>query len=114
MSTPEVLTRDQMRVLYGHFYEHGPKLELDRARIPEQFWRLIPYAEFWGAADDSLRGRLLQDVPHEVLQNLKLVVTTFDDDLEKWLIGPEADASNPSDEYIAFCAMIMAADCVDP
>lgn len=110
MNSPRILSREQMRMHYGSFFESSTKVELDRAKIPKQFWELIPYAEFWGIADDSAREQLLSDAPSEILQNLKQVVQEFDNALDEWLAGPEADNPEPSDEYIAFCAMGMAAD----
>ncbi len=104
----KVLTRDEMKELYGHFYEQSPKLPLDRGRIPERFWPLVPYAEFWGIPDDPSYEDLLQDAPLDVQRNLKAVVVRFDKDLDEWLAGPEADAP-PSPEYIAFSVMRLAA-----
>lgn len=105
---PQLLTRDEMQSLYGSFYAQSPKVKLDRRRIPEQFWALIPYAEFWGIADDWTREDLLRKAPPLALRNLKEVVAKVDDDLDEWLAGPEADDS-PSDEYIAFSVMRLAA-----
>ncbi len=106
----DVLSAERMRELYGSFYDSGSKLQLDKARIPEQFWPLIQYAEFWGASDDWTREDLVESAPPEFLQNLKHVVAAFDNAMDEWLAGPEADDPHPSDEYIAFVAMGMAAD----
>jgi hypothetical protein len=85
-------------------------LRLDRRKVPEKFWPLLPYAEFWGIADDWARQDLLKQAPAEIQRNLKQVVATFDNALDEWLAGPEADNPTPTDEYVAFCAMGMAAD----
>lgn len=106
----EVLTAEEMRRWYGGFYASSPMVHLDRSKVPEQFWPLLPYAEFWGIADDWTREVLIEKAPPAVLQNLKQVVASFDTALDEWLAGPEADNRNPTDEYIAFCAMGMAAD----
>lgn len=37
------------------------------------------------------------------------VVAAFDDAMDEWLGVPEADAQEPSDEYVAYSAMRMAA-----
>jgi hypothetical protein len=110
--TPEILSAEQMKRLYGRFYDRSPKFQLDRRRVPEKFWPLLPYAEFWGMADDSARQRLVKQAPAEIRRNLKQVVAAFDDALDEWLAGPEADNPTPTDEYIAFCAMGMAADSI--
>ncbi len=106
----EILTAEEMRQWYGGFYTSSPMVRLDRSKVPEQFWPLLPYAEFWGIADDWTREDLIEKAPPEVLQNLKQVLATFDEALDEWLAGPEADDRSPSDEYVAFCAMGMAAD----
>jgi len=98
-----------MRLCYGRFYDLGPKLRLDPKNVPRQFWPLVPYAEFWGICDDCERERLLEQAPPHVQANLNEVVATFDNAMDEWLAGPEADAPHSSDEYIAFSAMRMAA-----
>jgi hypothetical protein len=109
---PEVLSAALMKQFYGNFYESGPNLQLDKTRIPEQFWPLIQYAEFWGASDDWKREDLVRSAPADVLQSLKHVVAAFDNAMDEWLAGPEADDRPPSEEYVAFTAMRMAADYV--
>lgn len=37
-------------------------------------------------------------------------INRYEDELDDWLAGPEADSPAPSAEYIAFSAMRMAAD----
>jgi len=106
----DVLSAQEMKQWYGHFYDSSPKVRLNRASIAEQFWPLLPYAEFWGIADDWTREDLVKNAPPDVRENLKRVVAAFDNALDEWLAGPEADSPNPTDEYIAFCAMGMAAD----
>lgn len=108
-NTPAILSAQQMKRWYGGFYDSSPKIRLDRSKVPEEFWPLLPYAEFWGIADDLTREILVKEAPADVQQDLKEAVTAFDDALDKWLAGPEADNPNPSDEYVAFSAMRMAA-----
>ena len=110
--TPDILNPEQMKQRYGSFYESSPKVHLDQRRVPERFWPLLAYAEFWGIADDLTREILAKQAPADVQHNLKEVVTAFDSALEEWLTGPEAGNPNPSDEYVAFAALIMAADYV--
>ena len=110
--TIKILNAAQMKERYGTFYDSGSKLQLDKARIPEQFWPLIQYAEFWGASDDWKREDLVRSAPADVLQSLKHVVAAFDNAMDEWLAGPEADDRPPSEEYVAFTALRMAADYV--
>ncbi len=108
--TPSILSAEQMKRRYASFYDRSPKLDLDRKEVPEKFWPLVPYAEFWGIADDWQRERLVKDAPADVQFNLQEVVLAFDSALGDWLAGPAADDPPFSDEYIAFTAMRMAAD----
>ncbi len=108
----ELLSAEQLKRWYGSFYKNSPKTRLERANIPEQLWPLIPYAEFWGIADDWTREDLVEQAPSEVQRNLKAVIHSYNNDLEAWLAGSEASNRNPSDEYVAFAAMVMAADFV--
>lgn len=105
-----LLSRDELWRTYG---DSNPpeRLSLDRHNVPEEFWPLIPYAEFWGLRDDADRMQLVDSAPLELLQNLKAVVTANEKALQKWLAGDAADAT-PTDEYIAFCTLIMASDFV--
>ena len=107
--TPDILSAEQMKRWYGSFYDRSPMLDLDQRKVPEEFWPLLPYAEFWGVADDLTREILVKQAPADVQHNLKEAVAAFDNALDEWLAGPEADDPNPSDEYIAFSAMRMAA-----
>jgi hypothetical protein len=106
---PDILSADQMKRQYGRFYNSSPKLHLDRTNVPETFWPLLAYAEFWRIADDLMRENLVKRAPADVHQNLKEVVVAFDSVLDEWLAGPEPDDPNSSNEYIAFSAMRMAA-----
>jgi hypothetical protein len=108
--TPEILSAEQMQRRYGSFYNNSPKVYLDRNKVPEACWPLLPYAEFWGIADDSMRGRLVKHAPQDIQLNLKEAVSAFDNPLDEWLTGPEAEDANLSDEFVAFTAMTMAAD----
>jgi hypothetical protein len=113
MGTPlDILNAEQMRRLYGNFYNQTSVRHLDRKNVPEKLWPLLPYAAFWGISDDWTREDLFEAAPVQVTDNLKTVVACFDADLDEWLAGPEADNPRLSDEYIAFTAMRMAADLV--
>lgn len=107
-----ILDAEQMRALYKSFYRRGAHHHLDRTKVPRPLWPLIPYAEFWGIADDWTRQDLVKDAPLEVQQNLKQVVENYDPEFNHWLAGPEAEHPPFSDEYIAFTTLRMAADFV--
>lgn len=109
----ELLTVRELRDRYQllEFEAHVPRL--DPLRVPEQLRYLIPYAQIWGVADDTLRSVMLTRASYESRADLKRVVYAADDLLDDWLAGPEADEASPSNEYIAFSAMRMAADSVE-
>jgi hypothetical protein len=111
MSKPsDILSTGQLRQHYGRFYEDNPRLQLERRNIPQTLWPLLAYAEFWGVADDLTREQLVEHAPAEVRHNLKQAVASLNGDLDKWLAGPEADDPHPTDEYVAYSAMRIAAD----
>jgi hypothetical protein len=111
-SSNQVLNAEQMRRRYGAFYTESPKVAIDPNRVPKALHRLIPYAEFWGVADDWARENIVAKAPHDIQKDLKEVVASFDDELDDWLAGDEADSPAPSPEYVAYSAMRMAADFV--
>ncbi len=104
------LSADEMKQLYGVFYQESPKASIDPSQVPGSLHVLVPYAEFWGISDDWAREELIAKSPQSVQENLKAVVASFDDKLDEWLAGEEADSTSPSKEYVAFSAMRMAAD----
>jgi hypothetical protein len=106
----QIFSEDEISNRYGAFYQQSARLVLNRHKVPAALWPLIPYAVFWGVSDDVERESLVETAPREILDNLVGVVRAFDDQLDDWLAGPEAASANPSDEYIAFSAMRMAAD----
>lgn len=106
---PNLWSTEEMKRHYGDFYERSPNHPLDGRRVPERFLPLLPYAEFWGIPDDWKREDLVKYAPYNVQQNLKEVVAAYDTALDEWLAGPEAESDNPSNEYVAFSAMRMAA-----
>lgn len=95
---------------YGRFHLKGANVVLDPAQVPSSLHALLPYAAFWGMADDWARENLVQLAPATVLKNLKGVVARFDDLLDEWLAGSQASDPSPTREYIAFSAMRLAAD----
>jgi hypothetical protein len=110
--TTDISSVEQMKTLYGDFYDRSAKLQLDRRKVPQEYWPLLPYREFWGLADDWARERLVESAPRYVRLNLQPAVAAFDSALDAWLAGPEADGPSFSNEYIAFSALRIAADSV--
>ncbi len=104
------LTREHMKEKYRDFYESANKLALDRERIPAVLWPLLPYAELWGISDDLEREGLVNQAPREAIDDLCIAIEQFDNELDEWLAGDEADNDSPSQEYVAYSAMRMAAD----
>lgn len=105
-----VLSAEDMKRLYGAFYNESPTASIDLSRVPGPLHALVPYAEFWGISDDWAREELVAKAPPAVQENFKAVIASFDDELDNWLAGEEADSTTPTKEYVAFSAMRMAAD----
>lgn len=84
--------------------------DLCRENVPEEFWHLIPLALKYGLSDDGYRGKALQTIDANEKSKLKSFLEEYDDNLDSWLSGPEADRPHYSNEYIAFSALRMAAD----
>ena len=103
-----VHTRESMQIFYGEFYERSARIQLDDGAIPSDLAPLSPYAEFWGITDDLEREELVDTAPPQVLENLKEVVSRFEPVWESWLIGPAKEQR--STEWLAFAALVMAAD----
>lgn len=110
MPEARLYTQAEMQEKYGSFFQSGAKQRLDRSRVPEALWPLMPYAAFWGVADAWAREKLAQKAPPTVQDNLKAIVAAYEDDLDEWLAGDEASSPEPSPEYVAFSAMRMASD----
>ena len=85
-------------------------MKLRPVSVPVPLRPLIHYAEFWDASDDGIRQAMVDAAPEEVEENLVAVVSEFDNELDDWLAGPEAELPTPAPEHIAFSAMRMAAD----
>ncbi len=81
-----------------------------RKGTPPQLMELIDYAVVWGVSDDGYRWDLVTGASKLARWNLQQIVHRYDDLLEAWLAGPEAESETLSDAYIAFTAMRMASD----
>lgn len=86
------------------------KTTFDSSEVPSELQELVCYAELWGQADDWAREDALQRTPAVLKENLKWIINTYDEQLDNWLGGTESRSPNPSDAYVAFSAMRMAAD----
>ena len=109
MKKAKVYTQDEMEAAYGELYRSSKPRKLRASKVPENLHALLPYASFWGVADDRERERLIARAPKDVQKNLKQMVAQFGPALDEWLAGPAAD-EKPTPEYVAFGAMVMAAD----
>ncbi|MDP1562446.1 MAG: hypothetical protein Q8M16_13795 [Pirellulaceae bacterium] len=99
-----------MNEKYGEFASASGNVAFNESDVPEKLVTLIPYAKFWGLADDWAREQLATKAPEHVKTELKQMIARYDDVLDEWLAGDEAASANPSDAYVAFSAMRMCAD----
>ncbi len=105
-------TLQRMRASYGTFVDNITMVELNPKNVPKGLLAYLPYAALWGIADDVEREQRVMHAPAQAKQDLVRTVRLIEEQLETWLAGDEADSATPSKEYIAFSAMIMAADFV--
>jgi hypothetical protein len=80
-----VYDEHEMMQAYGDFYAVSSKACFNADDVPQELHPLVPYAEFWGIADDLQRENLIQAAPSQIASNLKSVVAEFDDHLDLWL-----------------------------
>ena len=105
-----VMSIEEMRQKY-YLPDERPVIEpLCPDNVPEGLRCLIPLAERWGINDDILRMDERERAAPAEIAYLKSVIDHFDDQLDDWLAGPEADSPHPTREYLAFATMRMAAD----
>ncbi len=110
---------DDLSSRYGAFYVEGTRLRSDAGEsshlrlaandAPRELLPLLPYAEFWGIADDTYRIELVRAAPQHIWSEFQEVVKGHKTALLDWLSGPAADRP-PTPEYLAFSFMLQAFD----
>lgn len=108
---------DEYRVVRaGELREQGftsarrPVIEFAADDVPANLRHLIPLARQWGINDDIIREEVVANASEDARVELKNAVSAAEDALDGWLAGPEAASPSPTDAYLAFTAMRMAAD----
>lgn len=86
--------------------------KLDPGNVPIGLRHLIPLAEKYGVNDDCYRAELLESLDESEEQELMGLFDDWTDELDAWLCGQEADSSSPSNEYVTFTCLTMAAEFV--
>ena len=88
--------------------------ELDPARVPACARPLLGAARRWGISDDGYRSSAVENASQDELRSLVHSIDDMSkadfDALNTWLVGPEAESVNPTDEYIAITCLTMATD----
>ena len=98
----------ELTEFYGVFSKKSAQIQFDESMVPSGLKNLVPYARFWGASDDSVRGKIVAKASSAIRKNLVEIVQKCDSALDEWLANPESDSMDEA--YIAFSAMRMAAD----
>lgn len=106
----EVAPAGELQEKYGLYAENRPELHLNATKVPQSLHPLIPLAEKYGVSDDIMRDDLIQKTPKAELRTLKKTVADYAGLLLEWLAGPESQSGDPPPEYVAFSALLMAAD----
>ena len=86
--------------------------ELDSGHVPPAALPLLGLARWWGIPDDGYRSEAVVRASRDELEAILLALHDDDgyDEVQRWLIGAEADAVPPSREYVAVTCLTMAAD----
>ena len=87
-----------------------PAVRLDPEKVPPRLRLLIPAAERWGISDGLLRMETVRNAVAADVAELRRLLREHEPALDEWLAGPEAQSRNPSQEYLAFTHMWLAAD----
>lgn len=97
---------------HGYTIVNRPVIKLNLNEVPTKLRPLIPLAEYWGVNDDIIRYDLIKQSSIESLVELVETIgkPQIEDELDKWLAGPEADREELSIAYITFTAMRLAAE----
>ncbi|CAB3738062.1 hypothetical protein LMG1873_05451 [Achromobacter piechaudii] len=111
-SERRVLSQQEIEDEWPSFVQVAARVSMDIDDVPQGLRVLVPYAVFWGVTDDWIREDVFSKTPQSVKENLKWVISEFDDELDSWLAGPEAEELDPSDAYLAFSAMRMGVDSI--
>ena len=109
----EVLPAGVARKKYGLYAEDRAVLPLNPKNVPKSLRHLIPLAQRWGECDDIIREDINKKSSKQERKALKQAIAENIELLEQWLAGPKAAGPTFSKEYIAFSAMVMAADTLD-
>ena len=86
----------QMKRDYPDFLSSERKGRLNPANVPPGLRHYVPLAEVWGLTDDLDREDLVARAPDVAKQHLARSIEEIDDELDKWLAGPEAETSIPA------------------
>lgn len=85
-------------------------MNLDPNQVPQELHILLPLVEKFAVSDDGARLDLLENATEEEKKQLASILNEYEDALDDWLGGPEAEGPEFSAEYIAFTQLRMAAD----
>ena len=85
-----------------------PKLRV--SAVPNAAGRFIPLAERYGLGDDGYRDDLVLGLEPAEVKELLTYLEECPPEVDEWLCGPEAQVSPPSEEYVAFTCLLLAAE----
>jgi hypothetical protein len=87
-------------------------VELDARQVPSAARVWLTLARRWGIPDDGYRWDAIERADRNELEAIHRALDddTVWDEVERWLVGPEAEATPPSREYVAITCLTMAAD----
>ena len=109
MGVERVLSREEL--VEGLGLSAPAVRRLDGAAVPDQVRELAHYAAVWGGMEEEAgKNELVDRAPLWMVENLVEVVGWFEGPLMQWLTGAEAEVEAPSEAYVCFSGLVMAAD----
>lgn len=93
-------------------HEEAKPPKLNPGKIPKDCYQYISLAEKFGIADEGYRIDLLDSLGENEKEELRSFIRSCPSSLNNWLCGKDSESKEPSDEYITFTALVMAADYV--
>lgn len=86
-------------------------VDLDPEHVLPAARPLLGLARRWGIPDDGFRSDAVAEASREELEEIVRALRDANiDEVQRWLIGPEAEAVSPTREYVAVTCLTMAAD----
>jgi hypothetical protein len=100
-----VLTVKELEAKYKVKKGKAKRYPVDKENIPEQFWVLIPYIDYFCLDAQEEREDFCELLPQTAFQHLADVLNTFEPALTEWLADNAFKKKPNTEEYYALCTL---------